>query len=204
MQLRYGFNEIDAWWHISLGEHRESIRKHLRRMGTQVVRIFVFDKPVPDPLRDWRHFAAYVQAVLDAGALPMITFAKFHPPYDARNRRIFSARCAEIVWGCLEQWGGDRVRVPAQDMTKQQFFQELNKRGLQMKNMQESTTGPEVDFEALAAAEAAKAAALRVIVKPEHFTLREAELFHVYDAVLRRYGRPGQAWAATCAWKANG
>jgi hypothetical protein len=40
----------------------------------------------------------------------MVTFAKFHPPYDARNLRIFSARCAEIVWGCLEQWGGDAVR----------------------------------------------------------------------------------------------
>jgi hypothetical protein len=110
MQLRYGFNEIDAWWHLALGEHREPIRRHLRRMGTQVVRIFVFDKPVPDPIRDWGNFAAYVQGVLDAGALPMVTFAKFHPPYDARNLRIFSARCAEIVWGCLEQWGGDAVR----------------------------------------------------------------------------------------------
>ncbi len=110
MQLRYGFNEIDAWWHVSLGEHRESIRRHLRRMGTQVVRIFVFDKPVPDPVRDWRNFAAYVQAVLDVGALPMVTFAKFHPPYDTRNRRIFRARCAEIVWGCLEHWGGEAVR----------------------------------------------------------------------------------------------
>ena len=110
VQLRYGFNEVDAWWHIALGEHRQSIRRHLRHMGTQVVRIFVFDKPVPDPVREWRNFAAYVQAVLDAGAVPMVTFAKFHPPYDARNLRIFSTRCADIVWGCLEQWGADAVR----------------------------------------------------------------------------------------------
>ena len=109
MQLRYGFNEIDAWWLISVGEHREEIRRHLRRMGTQVIRIFVFDKPVPDPVCDWRHFAGYVQAVLDAGAVPMVTFAKFHPPYQGRNLRTFSDRCADVVWGCLEQWGPEAV-----------------------------------------------------------------------------------------------
>ena len=82
MRLRYGFNEVDAWWHIGLGEHRERIQGHLRRMHTSVIRIFVFDKPVPDPVSQWSLFAAYVQGVLDAGAVPMITFAKFHPPHD--------------------------------------------------------------------------------------------------------------------------
>ncbi|MCE9533146.1 MAG: hypothetical protein K8T89_18765 [Planctomycetes bacterium] len=110
MQLRYGFNEIDAWWHIALGENREKIRRHLRLMGTEVVRIFVFDKPVPDPMTQWRLFAAYVQAVLDAGARPMVTFAKYHPPHDdPRNLRNYVARCTEIVWGCIEQWGGKQV-----------------------------------------------------------------------------------------------
>jgi hypothetical protein len=108
-QLRYGFNEIDAWWHIALGDHRRSIRRHLRRMGTEVVRIFVFDKPVPDPIREWRNFAAYVEAILAAGAVPMVTFAKFQPPYDERNLRIFCTRCTDIVWGCLEQWGAHAV-----------------------------------------------------------------------------------------------
>lgn len=88
--------------------------------------------------------------------------------------------------GCLTNI--DVTPIPARDMTKAEYFAELNKRGLQMKHQQESTTGPEVDFEALAAAEAAKQAALSRIVPPDPFTKREAELFHAYDAVLRRYG----------------
>ena len=111
MQLRYGFNEIDAWWHVGIGEHRDKIRRQLKLMNTQVMRIFVFDKPVPDPVWEWHLFAAYVQAVLDAGALPMITFAKFHPPHDdPRNLRTYITRSKDVVWGCLEQWGGEVVR----------------------------------------------------------------------------------------------
>jgi Glycosyl hydrolases family 39 len=111
MQLRYGFNEIDGWWHISLGEHSEQIRRQLRLMDTQVIRIFVFGQPVPDPIKDWHLFAAYVQAVLDVGARPMVTFAKFPPPYDdERNIRTFVARCTELVWSCIEQWGGEEVK----------------------------------------------------------------------------------------------
>lgn len=110
MRLRYGFNEIDAWWHLSMGEHKERIRRHLKRMGTSVVRVFVFDKPVPDPVTQWSLFAGYVQGVIDAGALPMITFAKYHPPHDdPRNLRTFVNRCSELVWGCVEQWGAEAV-----------------------------------------------------------------------------------------------
>ena len=70
----------------------------------------MFDQPVPDPVREWHMFAAYVQAVLDTGAKPMVTFAKFHPPYDdPHNIRDFVARCTEVVWGCIEQWGGEEV-----------------------------------------------------------------------------------------------
>lgn len=111
MQLRYGFNEINGWWHISLGKHSERIRRRLRAMDTHVIRIFVFDQPVPDPITEWRFFAAYVQGVLDAGARPMVTFAKFHPPYDdRRNIRTFVARCTELVWSCIEEWGGETVK----------------------------------------------------------------------------------------------
>lgn len=111
MQLRYGFNEIYGWWNLSQGPHRERIRRRLQLMGTHVVRLFVFDQPVPDPFRDWHAFSGTVQAVLDVGATPMVTFAKFHPPYDdARSIRNFVARCSEIVWGCIEQWGGETVK----------------------------------------------------------------------------------------------
>ena len=111
MQMRYGFNEVDGWWHLSLGPHAREIQRRLRLMDTQVVRIFVFGQPVPDPVADWHLFAAYVQGVLDAGATPMITFGKFPPPYDdPRNLRTFIARCTEIVWSCIDHWGGDKVK----------------------------------------------------------------------------------------------
>lgn len=107
MQLRYGFNEINGWWHMSLGDYAGEIRRRLRLMETRVIRIFVFDQPVPSPIRDWHLFAAHVQAILDAGAVPMITFAKFAPPYDRSfNIRRFVERCREVVWSCCETWGG--------------------------------------------------------------------------------------------------
>jgi hypothetical protein len=111
MRLRYGFNEINGWWHFSLGPHSEEIRRRLHLMGTQVMRIFVFDQPVPDPVKEWPLFTAYVQGVLDSGAVPMVTFGTFAPPYDdAANIRQFAARCSELVWGCIEQWGGAVVK----------------------------------------------------------------------------------------------
>ncbi len=111
MQLRYGFNEIDGWAAFSMGEHRELIQRRLKLMGTEVIRLFVFDKPVPDPFGQWRWFAAVVQAVLDVGAKPMITFAKFAPPFDRpANISKFVTRCTEVVWSCLEQWGGEEVK----------------------------------------------------------------------------------------------
>jgi hypothetical protein len=110
-QLRYGFNEIDGWAAFSMGEHRDVIRRRLKLMGTEVIRLFVFDKPVPDPFGQWRWFRAVVQAVLDAGAKPMITFAKFAPPFDRpANIARFVNRCTEVVWSCLEEWGGQEVK----------------------------------------------------------------------------------------------
>lgn len=111
MRMRYGFNEVSGWWHISRSEHGAKVRERLRLMNTKVVRIFAFDLSTPDPTKDWRQFAAYIQGVLDAGAVPMVTFAKFPAPYDDEaNLRTFVARCSEIVWGCLEQWGGAAVK----------------------------------------------------------------------------------------------
>jgi hypothetical protein len=111
MGLRYGFNEINGWWHLSEGPHGAEVRRRLRLMDTRLVRIFVFDPQVPDPFADWRSFSVYVQGVLDAGAVPMITFARFEPPFDSpHNIRTFVARCREIVWSAIEQWGGECVK----------------------------------------------------------------------------------------------
>lgn len=111
MQLRYGFNEIDGWWHISRGEHRDELRRRLRLMGTKVIRVFVFDQSGPDPVHDWHLFAALIEAILDVGAQPMVTFSKFQPPYDdPRSIRTFVSRCSDIVWNSIEQWGGEAVR----------------------------------------------------------------------------------------------
>jgi len=110
MKMRYGFNEIYGWWHFSQSEHREAIQKRLRLMDTKVVRVFVFDQPVPDPFKDWQSFEGMLQAILDIGAKPMITFAKFPPPYGkAKNIHDFVSRASEVVWGCIERWGGQEV-----------------------------------------------------------------------------------------------
>ena len=110
MKMRYGFNEIYGWWHLSQGEHRDEIQRRLRLMDTKVVRVFVFDQPVPDPFKEWHAFEGMLQAILDLGAKPMITFAKFPPPYDRkRNIAEYVARSAEIVWSCIERWGGEEV-----------------------------------------------------------------------------------------------
>ncbi len=111
MQLQYGFNEIYGWWHLAEGEHRERIQHRLRLMGTKVIRVFAFDQPVPNPVNDWKSFASYLRGVLRAGAKPMITFAKFHPPFeDARALANFVSRCSELLWSCIEEFGGDEVK----------------------------------------------------------------------------------------------
>jgi len=110
MKLRYGFNEIYGWWHLSQGPHKEEIQRRLRLMDTKVIRVFVFDQPVPDPFKDWYSFEALLQTTLDIGAKPMITFAKFPPPYDRpKNIADFVARASEVIWGCIERWGGEEV-----------------------------------------------------------------------------------------------
>ncbi|TAJ77412.1 hypothetical protein EPO44_20825 [bacterium] len=110
MQLRYGVNEADSWWHFALGPHREQIWARLREMDTRIIRIFLFDKNTPDPVTDWPLFASYVEAVLNVGAIPMVTFAKSPRPVDdPRAVRWFAKRCSDVVWSCMEQWGGEVV-----------------------------------------------------------------------------------------------
>jgi hypothetical protein len=109
-RLRYGFNEIDGWPDFAFGGGRRDIWRRLRLMQTDVIRLFVFDKPVPNPVVRWSDFAAVVDAVLASGAKPMVTYAKFDPPFDSpRQLERFVARVREVVWRALETWGGEEV-----------------------------------------------------------------------------------------------
>jgi hypothetical protein len=111
MKLQYGLNEADSWWYFAQGPARERIWARLRELRPRIVRIFVFDKGTPDPVADWQLFASYVEAVLRVGATPMITFAKCQRPTDdPRAIRWFANQCADIAWGCIDQWGGEVVR----------------------------------------------------------------------------------------------
>jgi hypothetical protein len=110
MRLQYGVNEADSWWHFALGPGRERIWARLRQLRPRFVRIFLFDKHAPDPVREWKTFEAYVQAVLNLDAIPMITFAKFpRPADDPRAIRWFAERCGDVVWGSMERWGAEAV-----------------------------------------------------------------------------------------------
>jgi hypothetical protein len=111
MRLRSGFNEMDDWRRFALAPQRERFWEQLREVDTRVIRIAVFDRHVPDPAASWDEFASYAQAVLNAGAVPMVTFAKFEPPYDDPGAVCrFAGRCADVVARCLERWGDEAVR----------------------------------------------------------------------------------------------
>jgi hypothetical protein len=111
MRLQYGVNEADSWWHFALGPNRERLWARLRDLDVRIVRMFVFDKHAPDPVADWRLLRAYIQAILNIGATPFLTFARFRRPFDdPRAVRWFSEQCSEIVWSCTQEWGGDDVK----------------------------------------------------------------------------------------------
>jgi hypothetical protein len=111
MQMLYGVNQADQCADFALGAARDRIRERLREVDTRMIRLFLFDKGAPDPVTQWPVFASYVQAVLDVGATPMITFAKLHRPLDdPRAVRWFANQCADVAWNCIEQWGGEVVR----------------------------------------------------------------------------------------------
>jgi hypothetical protein len=111
MKMLYGVNQADRCWDFARGPEARRIQQRLRDVGTRLVRLFLFDKAAADPVWQWPDFASYVQAVLDVGATPMITFARMSRPLDdPRAVRTFAARCADVVWGCIDQWGGEAVR----------------------------------------------------------------------------------------------
>src|SRR5262249_27809174 len=111
MRMLYGVNQADQCRDFALGDERECIWQRLRAVDTRMIRLFLFDKGAHVAVSARPVFAAYVPAVLTAGATPMITFAKLHRPLDdPRAVRWFANQCADVVWNCIEQWGGEKVR----------------------------------------------------------------------------------------------
>src|SRR5262249_43793933 len=111
MRLRYGLNETVYWRAIAAGAQRGEIWARFRDLDTRVVRLLIFEKGAPDPIEEWETFAECVQGVHSAGAVPMVTFAKFGPPYDDPAMvRAFARRCARVVARCVTRWGGEAVR----------------------------------------------------------------------------------------------
>lgn len=111
MTMHYGVNQADGCGAFAIGEFSGRNQQRLREIETRIIRLFLYDKGAPDPVTQWPIFVSYVQAVLNIGAKPMITFAKMHEPVDnLKAVEDFADRCAEVVRRCIEQWGGEVVR----------------------------------------------------------------------------------------------
>lgn len=109
----YGFNEADDWWYFSNDPHRPRIRQRHQQMQTRLIRIFVFDKNDIQPRTDWPRLQGYIQAVLDIGALPMVTLARIPGSTSYDDEAVvnsFAGDCEFVVRQCIDQWGGDVVK----------------------------------------------------------------------------------------------
>jgi hypothetical protein len=112
MKLRYGINETLGWQPFALGADRERLWARLRDLDTQIIRIFAFSPWTPDPETSWPEFAAYIAAVLQAGAVPLITFAKLPQALDeVGGFSRFAERCGSVVARCIDNWGAGAVRA---------------------------------------------------------------------------------------------
>ncbi len=110
MRMLYGVNQADACQAFALGDSSKLIQQQLRDIGTRMIRLFLYDKGAPDPVTQWPIFVSYVEAVLNVGAKPMITFAKMHKPVsDLEAVDEFANRSGDVVRRCIEHWGGDVV-----------------------------------------------------------------------------------------------
>jgi len=111
MRMCYGVNQADACEAFALGRSAGRIQQNLREIDSRIILQFLYDKGATDPVTQWPIFASYVQAVLNVGAKPMITFAKMQKPVnDLGAVEEFANRSGNVVRRCIEEWGGDVVR----------------------------------------------------------------------------------------------
>src|SRR5258708_37189886 len=99
----YGVNQADACRASAVGDARQRIGQNLRDIDTRMIRLFLYDKGAPDPVTQWPIFVSYVEAALNIGAKPMITFAKMHKPVnDLEAVQEFADRSGDVVRRCIE------------------------------------------------------------------------------------------------------
>lgn len=106
MQMRYGLSE-DNLWRECVSANEVTLR--VQSAGAQIVRFSIEDDCAAP--QSWQHFETYIEGVLAAGALPMVTFSKFERPYgDVAAIRWFAEAASGLVRRSIERWGSEAVR----------------------------------------------------------------------------------------------
>ena len=110
MRLRYGYNLSGCWSKFTSGSNGAKVQGLLREAGTEILRVFLFENAAPDPLKQWDDCAAYLDAVLNTGAVPMINFAGFPRDWDSPgSAHAYARRCRAVVQRSIEHWGETAV-----------------------------------------------------------------------------------------------
>src|SRR5215468_6067880 len=106
MRLRYGYNLGGHYSSFASGPDGAKVRELIREAGTEILRVFLFENSAPDPMKQWDECAAYLDAVLNTGAAPMINFGGFPRDWDNQDSaRAFARRCCAVVRRSIERWG---------------------------------------------------------------------------------------------------
>jgi hypothetical protein len=89
INLRYGANEDDNWMDFA---HDKSTHELHRQTGTEYIRVWISAPdwrestiPLTGGKYDFTNLNAFIDAVLDSGAVPYVLFA--HAPPELRKRR---------------------------------------------------------------------------------------------------------------------
>src|SRR5690242_12728830 len=106
MRLRYGLSERELWRECTSAQ---DVIARFQQTAAQIVRLSVKDDW--DHGNSWQLLENYLSGVLAAGAVPMITFAKFGQPYDSTAAiRWFAHSAGALVRRSLDCWGPKLVR----------------------------------------------------------------------------------------------